>query len=58
MICFKLTYTKDSTAKELDFIELGFYCAEICRALDRGIDGKELDDLSRSVCDAIGQLTA
>ena len=44
-------------AKELDFIELGFYCAEICRALDRGVDGKKLDDLSQSVCDAIGQLT-
>jgi len=42
---------------ELDYVDLGLFCADICRALDRGMGGKSLDDLSRSVCDAITQLT-
>ena len=41
---------------EQDYVELGLSCADICRALDRGMDGKKLDDLSKSVCDAINQL--
>ena len=44
-------------ANELEYVELGLECADICRALDRGMDGKKLDDLSQSVCDAINQLT-
>ena len=42
---------------DLDYVELGLFCANICRALDRGMNGKRLDDLSQSVCDAISQLT-
>ena len=42
---------------DLDYVELGLFCADICRALDRGMSGKKLDDLSQSVCDAINQLT-
>jgi len=42
---------------ELDYVELGLFCADICRALDRGMNGKKLDDFSQSVCDAINQLT-
>jgi len=42
---------------DLDYVELGLSCADICRALDRGMDGKKLADLSHSVCDAINQLT-
>jgi hypothetical protein len=41
----------------LDYVELGLFCADICKALDRGMNGKKLDDLSQSVCDAINQLT-
>jgi len=44
-------------ANERDYVELGLNCGDICRALDRGINGKKLDDLSKSVCDAIAQLT-
>ena len=44
-------------ANELDYVELGLSCAGICRALDRGMNGKKLNDLSKSVCDAINQLT-
>ena len=41
-----------------DYVELGLSCADICRALDRGMNGKRLDDLNESVCDAINQLRA
>ena len=40
-----------------DYIDLGLACADICRALDRGMDGKRLDDLSRPVREAIALLT-
>lgn len=42
---------------EQDYVDLGLYCADICRALARGVNGKKLNDLSKSVCDAINQLT-
>ena len=44
-------------ANEQDFVELGLSCADICKALERGMGGKSLNDLSGSVCDAINQLT-
>ena len=40
-----------------DYVELGLGCADVCTALGRGLDGKEMDDLSQSVCEAIAQLT-
>ena len=42
---------------QADYVELGLACAEICTALDRGLDGKRLNDLNNSVCEAIKQLT-
>jgi len=44
-------------ANEVDYVELGLSCADICQALERGMDGKKLSDFSKSVCDAINQLT-
>jgi hypothetical protein len=44
-------------ANQLDYVDLGLNCADICKALDRGMNGKKLDDLSQSACDAINQLT-
>ena len=44
-------------ANEQDYVDLGLFCADICRALARGMNGKKLADLSKSVCDAINQLT-
>ena len=41
-----------------DYVEIGLNCADICIALDRGTNGKNLDDFSRSVCEAIDQLTS
>ena len=40
-----------------DYVELGLACADVCKALDRGINGRRLDELSRSVRQAIAQLT-
>ena len=45
-------------ANELDYVELGLSCADICGALDRGMGGRKLDDLSKPVCEAINWLTA
>ena len=53
----RLTRSQDTVVNEADYVEVGLFCADICRALDRGMDGKKLDDLSQSVCDAISQLT-
>ena len=49
---------QDLMMNELDYIELGLNCADICGALDRGMNGKKLGELSQSMCDAINQLTA
>jgi len=42
---------------QVDYVELGLACADICVALDRGLEGKKLGDLNNSVMEAIGQLT-
>ena len=44
-------------ANDQDYVDLGLSCADVCKALDQGMGGKSLDDLSKSVCDAINQLT-
>jgi hypothetical protein len=40
-----------------DYTGLGMACAEVCNVLDRGLNGKRLNDLNNSVCEAINQLT-
>lgn len=42
---------------EQGYVELGLSCAEICTALDQGINGRSLEGLSLSVCEAVDQLT-
>ena len=44
-------------ANKIDYVELGLACADVCIALDRGLNGKMLNDLNNSVCEAINQLT-
>ena len=56
-MAFQLTFLQDSVANKQDYLELGLNCADICGALDRGMNGKRPDDLSQSVCKAISQLT-
>ena len=57
MVHSRFTRNQDSMANESDYVELGLACAEVCKALDRGMNGKKLGDLSRSVRKAIEQLT-
>ena len=57
MRCSRFTRRQDTVANEQDYVDLGLSCADICKALERGMDGKSLNDLSKSVCDAITQLT-
>ena len=40
-----------------DCVELGMTCADVCKALERGLQGKKLADLSQPVLDGIEQLT-
>ena len=42
---------------EMDYVELGFACNAVCTALDRGLRGKRLNELSGSVLESISQLT-
>lgn len=42
---------------EQDYIELGLSCADVCQVLDRGLKGRESDELNQSVLVAIGKLT-
>ena len=44
-------------ANKSDYVELGLACANACKALDRGMNGRKPDDLSQSVREAIAQLT-
>ena len=40
-----------------DYVELGLACASVCEALNRGIHGRQADQLSQSVLEAIEKLT-
>ena len=44
-------------ANDQEYVDLGLSCANICKALERGMGDKKLNDLNKSVCDAINQLT-
>ena len=41
---------------ETDYVELGLTCAEAFGALDRGTNGKRVDQISHSALTAIEQL--
>ena len=40
-----------------DYVELGLACADVCQALKRGLEGRQPDQLGRSVLEAIELLT-
>ena len=43
---------------QADYVELGLVCADVCKALNRGMNGKQASGLSQPVSEAIEQLTA
>ena len=51
------TCKQDSMVNEIDYVELGLACADVCKALDRGMKGRRADELSQSVNEVIAQLT-
>ncbi|KAF9646922.1 hypothetical protein BDM02DRAFT_3262004, partial [Thelephora ganbajun] len=52
-----LTTIRDLVIKKADYVELGLACADVCGALDRGMNGRREDQISRSVLEAIERLT-
>ncbi|KAF9781673.1 hypothetical protein BJ322DRAFT_1213014 [Thelephora terrestris] len=53
-----LTTIRDSTANEQDYVDIGRSCVDVCKALERGLQGRRSDKLSPSMLEAIEQLTA
>ena len=47
---------QDSMVDRKDYVKLGLACADVCRALDRGLNNSQADQLTRSVLEAIEQL--
>ena len=47
---------QDSMANKADYVDLGLSCADVCRALDRVMNRRRVDELSQSVFEAIQQL--
>ena len=54
--CSMLTYGQDSMLNKSDYVELGLACADVCKALERGMNGRRVDELSQSVHEATEQL--
>ena len=52
------TSAKDTIANEQDYVDLALFCAHICKTLERGLEGRQLDELRKSVLVAIEQLKA
>ena len=57
-IYFRPIISQDTAVDELDYVELGLLCADVCRTLDQRTNGKKPDELSQSVYDAISLLTS
>ena len=41
---------------EMEYVDLGLACADVCKTLDRGLKGRRADELNKAVLDAIEQL--
>lgn len=44
-------------ANRRDYMDLGRFCADVCKTLDRGLEGRRSDELSQPVLEAIDRLT-
>ena len=52
-----LTIERLQDSSREGYVELGLACADVCRTLDRGLNGRQADQLSWPVFEAIEQLT-
>ncbi|KAF9780538.1 hypothetical protein BJ322DRAFT_1213646 [Thelephora terrestris] len=48
---------RDSAANDQEYVKLGLSCTNVCRALDRGLNGRRTEDLSGYLLGAIETLT-
>ena len=53
----RFTFVQDCVANKQDYVDLGLACADVCKAIKVGLDGRRLDELSPSVVGAIEELT-
>lgn len=42
---------------EQDYVKLGLSCADICQALDLGLERRRINELNESMLEAIEKLT-
>jgi hypothetical protein len=54
---FRFTLIQGSVVDKQDYTELALFCVDICKTLDRGLSGRRLDELGKSVLASIEQLT-
>lgn len=52
----RFTFVQDTVTNKRDYVELGISCADVCGALDRGLSGRQLDELNQPVLGAIEKL--
>jgi hypothetical protein len=43
---FSAHVVQDTMANDQDYVDLGLACGEECKALERGLDGRRLNELS------------
>jgi len=48
---------QESMTSKVDYVEIGFTCADVCEALNQGMNTRRADQLNRSVLGAIKKLT-
>ena len=58
MADFKFTLAQDTMGNKDGYIGLGLSCAEVCKALDRGLKGTGSEEPSKIVVEAIDRLKA
>ena len=53
----QFTFVQGTVADKQDFADLGSYCADVCKILDRGLNRRHSEELSRSLLEAIEEFT-
>ena len=54
---FWFAFIQDTMSNDQDYVDVGLSCADVCQVLDRGLNGRRLDELSPSVLGAIKNLS-
>ena len=52
----RFTFIQVSMVNKLDYVDILLSCADVCKTLDRGLEGRQLGELDKSVLRAIEQL--